>query len=82
MLFTWLGFAVLSAVLISLAVSLDFTESLADQCRARWADAKLATQWRWGTWCTVYVNGAWVPEEDVHKNNNSPDPTGAAKPRP
>jgi hypothetical protein len=82
MLFTWLGFAVLSAVLISLAVSLDFTESLADQCRARWADAKLATQWRWGTWCTVYVNGAWVPEEDVHRNNNSPDPTVAAKPRP
>jgi len=68
MVFTWVGFAALSAVFMSLAVVLDFPNEPAKYCQAKWADAKLAARSSRGTLCEVYVNGAWVPEADVLKN--------------
>jgi hypothetical protein len=65
MLFSWAGFAALSAALNSLAVGLDSPAWPAERCQAKWADANLVTQWRWGSWCMVYRNAAWVADADV-----------------
>jgi hypothetical protein len=62
MLFTWVGFAALSAGLFGFAIALDYPKWPATQCQAKWADAKLATRWMWDDWCEVYANGAWVPD--------------------
>lgn len=62
MLFAWLGFVVLGAGLFGFAMALDYPKWPATQCQAKWADAKLATRWRWGTWCEVNVNGAWLTD--------------------
>jgi hypothetical protein len=64
MLLSWLGFAALSAGLITVAVALDYPKWQATKCEAKWADAHLATRWRWDSWCMVYANGGWMPDGD------------------
>jgi len=68
--FAWLGFAALSAALFSAALVLDHPKWPATQCQAKWAPANLVTRWRWGTWCMVYADGAWVPDSDIHFRPN------------
>jgi hypothetical protein len=67
---SWLGFAVLSTAFFSVALALDSPRWPATQCQAKWANAHLTTRWRWGTWCTVYADGAWVPDADIHFRSN------------
>jgi hypothetical protein len=64
MLLTWLGFASASAGLFGAAVALDYPKWPATQCQAKWAHEHLTTRWRWGAWCMVYADGAWVSDVD------------------
>jgi hypothetical protein len=70
MLLSWLGFAALSGGLFSAALALDSPKWPATECQSKWTDAHLTTRWRWGTWCMVYANGAWVQDDDAHLRPN------------
>jgi hypothetical protein len=57
---------------------------LDNQCKARWSGQGASAKFQSGAGCAVLVNGAWVPEADMHlqlvfpaeRPRATPSPTG------